>query len=332
MTELVRYEAARAALAEAHRVDEVKSIRDKAVAMQEYARQAKDSQLIELATEIRLRAERKGGQLLTAMRETGERAIAGRPANSNAPLPLKDLGVSPMQSSRWQKLGALDDEAFEARAAVAKHQAVSSIEATAKERAEEKKCARAGRETALAAKQCALPDKKYGVIYADPPWRFEPWSRETGMDRSADNYYPTSVLPDIVDLNVPSIAAGDCVLFLWVTAPMLPQAICLMDAWGFAYRSHCVWAKDRIGTGYWFRNKHELLLIGVRGNIPAPAMGTQWPSLIEAQVGAHSVKPECFLEMIEAYFPSLPKIELFRRGGARLGWNSWGNEAAEAAE
>jgi N6-adenosine-specific RNA methylase IME4 len=68
--------------------------------------------------------------------------------------------------------------------------------------------------------------------------------------------------------------------------------------------------KDRVGTGYWFRNAHELLLVGTRGNIPAPAMGTQFTSCIEAPVGEHSAKPELFLTMMEAYFPTLPKIEL----------------------
>src|SRR5271155_5436675 len=88
-------------------------------------------------------------------------------------------------------------------------------------------------------------------------WRFKPWSRETGMDRAADNHYPTSEPSDIAARDVASIAADDCVLFLWATAPMLPQAIDVMRAWGFAYKSHFVWAKDRLGTGYWNRNKHE---------------------------------------------------------------------------
>jgi N6-adenosine-specific RNA methylase IME4 len=193
-----------------------------------------------------------------------------------------------------------------------------------------KKERRQEREAELGAKQTALPAAKFGVILADPEWRFKPWSRETGMDRAADNHYPTSELSDIAARDVASIAADDCVLFLWATAPMLPQAIDVMRAWGFAYKSHFVWAKDRLGTGYWNRNKHELLLIGTRGNVPAPALGTQFPSLIEAEVGAHSAKPEAFLEMIETFFPSLAKIELNRRGDARPGWSAWGNEARAA--
>jgi N6-adenosine-specific RNA methylase IME4 len=186
---------------------------------------------------------------------------------------------------------------------------------------------RTEREAALGAKIAALPDKKYGVVLADPEWCFEPWSRETGMDRAADNHYPTSCTDVIAARDVPSIAADDCVLFLWATAPMLPHALVVMAAWGFNYVSNYVWAKDRIGTGYWNRNKHEHLLVGTKGKkIPAPAMGTQWESLISAPVGEHSAKPECFHEMIEFYYPTLPKIELNARR-ARPGWEAWGYEA-----
>lgn len=190
-----------------------------------------------------------------------------------------------------------------------------------------KKKARAAKENKLAEKQRALPTEKFGVIYADPEWRFEVYSRDSGMDRAADNHYPTSNTLDIITRPVADIAAADAVLFLWATAPMLPHAFKVMSAWGFTYKSHCIWNKDRIGTGYWFRNKHELLLVGTRGNIPAPAMGDQAHSVIDAPVGKHSAKPEAFLEMIEGYFPNLPKIELNRRGPARPGWSAWGNEA-----
>ncbi len=82
-----------------------------------------------------------------------------------------------------------------------------------------KKAQRARREAELGARQRALPDRRYGVILADPPWRFEAYSRETGLYRSADNHYPTSPLAAIKALDVGSIAAPDCVLFLWATVP-----------------------------------------------------------------------------------------------------------------
>lgn len=182
---------------------------------------------------------------------------------------------------------------------------------------------RQARERDLAQKQLALPQTKFGVIYADPPWRFEPYSRETGMDRAADNHYPTMTLDDLKAMTVP--AADDCVLFLWATVPMLPEAIALMSAWDFAYKSNFVWLKDRPGTGYWNRNRHEHLLIGTRGNIPAPAPGDQYESVINAVVQQHSAKPFHFREIIENMFPTLPRVELFARESF-VGWHSWGNE------
>jgi N6-adenosine-specific RNA methylase IME4 len=159
------------------------------------------------------------------------------------------------------------------------------------------------------------------------------------MDRAADNHYPTSPTEVIAARPVQTIAADDCVLFLWATVPMLPDALKVMEAWGFAYKTNFTWAKNRIGTGYWNRNKHEHLLVGVKkgGSIPAPAMGTQWESLLAGDVREHSEKPDWQYELIEAYFPTLPRIELNARR-ARPGWDSWGldappqHEAAEAAE
>jgi N6-adenosine-specific RNA methylase IME4 len=189
---------------------------------------------------------------------------------------------------------------------------------------------RAKRERMLGAKQRALPDKRYGVIYADPPWRFTPYSDETGMDRAADNHYPTMNVDQIIQLAVP--AADDCVLFLWSTVPMLVEALAVLGAWGFSYKSHFVWIKDKPGTGFWTRNQHELLLIGTKGKIPAPAHGEQFASALTAPRLAHSAKPFKFREMIEEMFPTLPRIELFAREQLS-GWDVWGNEVtSEAAE
>ena len=182
------------------------------------------------------------------------------------------------------------------------------------------------REIELAAKQTALPEKQYGVILADPPWRFEVYSRETGMNLAADNHFPSSELVTIKALDVPSIAADDCVLFLWATAPMVTQALEIVAAWGFQHKSNCVWVKSKPATGYWFRNQHEWLLVGVKGRPPAPSQGENWASVIMAPTREHSRKPDGAYEMIEAYFPRLSKIELFARS-PREGWSRWGNEA-----
>jgi N6-adenosine-specific RNA methylase IME4 len=93
------------------------------------------------------------------------------------------------------------------------------------------------------------------------------------------------------------------------------------------YRSHFCWLKDQVGTGYWSRNVHELLLVGVRGRPPAPAPGTQYESAWDAPVGEHSEKPEFAYELIESYFPNLPRIELDARPPRRADWDVWGAEA-----
>jgi MT-A70 protein len=104
---------------------------------------------------------------------------------------------------------------------------------------------------------------------------------------------------------------------------MLPQALEVMAAQEFTYKTCAVWAKDRISTGYRFRNKQRFCWSGRGGRIPAPAPGRQWPSLIEASVREHSRKPDAIYKLIEAYFSNLPKIELFARH-ARSGWDRWG--------
>jgi N6-adenosine-specific RNA methylase IME4 len=187
---------------------------------------------------------------------------------------------------------------------------------------------RAEKEAALAQRQRALPNERFGVVYADPPWRWEPYSRETGLNLAAENHYATMTLQAIKELDVASIAADDSVLLIWATVPMLPQALETLKAWGFEYKSCFTWGKDRAGTGYWNRNQTEHLLIGTRGNVPAPAPGTQSSSLVIAPVGSHSEKPETFCRLIEDYFPNLPKIELFARRH-REGWCVWGAEAPE---
>jgi N6-adenosine-specific RNA methylase IME4 len=230
------------------------------------------------------------------------------------------IGTSLDKGDELDALAKLMSEAPEAREALIVR-AAAGEKGSAKTAAKQQR--RAAREAELAAKIIALPAEKFGVIYADPEWRFEPWSRETGMDRAADNHFATSEIDAIKARDVRSIAADDCVLFLWSTAPMQPQAYEVMAAWGFDYKSQTIWDKGELGTGYWFRNRHEVLLVGTLGAIPAPALGTQWPSIIEAPVGQHSEKPKRFHDLIEAYFPNLPKIELNARR-SRTGWASWG--------
>lgn len=175
------------------------------------------------------------------------------------------------------------------------------------------------------------PTGKFGLIVEDYEWDFEVWSRESGMDRHAANHYPVSedahTAEEIVKRTSDRFAVADdnCLLAMWTTVPHLAIAIDVLRQRGFRYVSHYIWGKDRIGTGHWNRNRHEVLLLGVKGHIPCPSPGDQWDSLIMAPVGAHSAKPECFMEMLEEYFPTLPKLELNARR-QRKNWAAWGNE------
>lgn len=170
--------------------------------------------------------------------------------------------------------------------------------------------------------------RRYPVIYADPAWKFRVRSEETGGDRSAENHYPTMETEEICQLmaKLGNPVADDAVLFLWATNPMLPQALQVMDAWGFLYVHHWIWDKQVAGNGYWGRDRHELLLIGRRGNVVAPLEGTQPETVHSEKKGRHSAKPVFFAEQIEKYYPGIPCLEMFSRSG-RAGWDAWGYEA-----
>jgi N6-adenosine-specific RNA methylase IME4 len=165
---------------------------------------------------------------------------------------------------------------------------------------------------------------RFDVIYADPPWQFETWS-DNGMDRHAANHYPTMTTADIAAMAVQAAAADDCALFLWRTGAMMDAARAVMAAWGFAYKAEWIWLKRHAGTGYWQRNKHEVLMLGTRGHVPAPDPADRYDSVIALSESEHSVKPDGFAEMIEAMFPTQRLLEMFARS-PRLGWTTWGNE------
>ena len=174
--------------------------------------------------------------------------------------------------------------------------------------------------------------KHYPVIYADPPWKFGVHSEVTGREKSAENHYPTLDTDAICNVlaEAGGVAARDAVLFLWATNPMLPDALKVMAAWGFTYVHHWVWDKEVAGTGYWGRDRHELLLIGRRGSPATPLPGSQPETVHRARKGRHSAKPEWFAEQIERLYPGVPKIELFCRS-PRPGWDVWGFEATGEA-
>lgn len=160
----------------------------------------------------------------------------------------------------------------------------------------------------------------YEVIYADPPWQYR---HVRTKSRAIENQYPTMNLADICAINVPR--AEDAVLYMWATAPKLDEAMAVMRAWRFDYRTCMVWDKEIIGMGYWFRGQHELLLVGVNGKFKPPEQSLRISSVYKERRGKHSKKPDAIRDYISSWYPDKRKIELFAREKTP-GWDVWGNE------
>lgn len=164
--------------------------------------------------------------------------------------------------------------------------------------------------------------KKYQIIYADPPWRYE---FSPSKSRDIENKYPTMDLKDICSLPVAKVSDENCVLYLWATAPKLLEALSVMDSWGFIYRTCMIWDKEIIGMGRWFRGQHELVLVGLKGKIHTPPPPQRISSVYKEKRTRHSKKPDYIRNKILEWYPDKNKIELFARQKAE-GWDVWGNE------
>lgn len=187
-----------------------------------------------------------------------------------------------------------------------------------------------------------LPPGPFGVIYADPPWRFACWSGK-GTARSADNHYETMSLDEIAALPVADIAADDCVLLMWACWPLLPEALKLIEAWGFAYKT-CGFdwmkannrqpdmfreeAEVQVGMGYWTRANSEPCLLATRGK-PKRLNADVRMGIIEPR-REHSRKPDCVHGRIERLVAG-PYLEMFART-PRKGWTVWGNQTDKFSE
>ena len=345
MTELVLYDAACKALAEACRVDEAKDIRDKAIALLAYAKQAKNKELEADATVLRLRAERRLGEFIHKQKKTvglNQGGVKGKTGVKNTPVlddrpTLAAAGIDKNLAKQARALGALSSAQFETVVKETR-KAVNAVTRNVVNK-QMKKERRDTREKAVAA---SLPDGVFGIAVEDFEWDQQTYS-DKGRSKHASNTYETSTdahtaeeIFERTKERFRCVATDHALSFMWVTIPHLFIGMQLMQLRGFRYVSNIVWEKeDHLGTGYWVREVHEQLLIGVRGSkIPAPLPGSQLKSIITARKpnSVHSSKPELFLEWIEKTYPNIPKVEFNRRGSARPGWSAWGNEVSEAAE
>ena len=174
-------------------------------------------------------------------------------------------------------------------------------------------------------------DKKYNIIYADPPWTFKTYSEKGKEHKSAESHYPCMNKEDIQKLPITNISNSDCILFLWVTFPCLQEGLELIKAWGFTYKT-CgfTWVKRNKksdswfwGLGYWTRANAELCLIATKGKPKRASKSVH--QVCDARVMEHSRKPAEIRERVVRLCGDLPRIELFARQHAE-GWDCWGDE------
>lgn len=171
----------------------------------------------------------------------------------------------------------------------------------------------------------SLPEGQFDVIYADPPWKHktEDGGFSSMLRGTPEHHYPTLDVDQLSSLAIPS--AENAVLFLWVAPAFLRESLEIMESWGFSYRNQMVWVKNRFGTGYYFRIQHELLLLGIKGDIPAPLEHDRPPSILQSPMREHSQKPDEVYAIIEQMYPRRKYLELFARQ-KRKSWVSWGNQ------
>jgi N6-adenosine-specific RNA methylase IME4 len=162
--------------------------------------------------------------------------------------------------------------------------------------------------------------QRFGTIYADPPWQYDDQPPTGG----AAQHYATMPLEAICALPVRDLALPQAHLHLWVTNAFLFDAPQTLDAWGFTYKTNLVWVKPRVlGPGSYWRNSHEILVLGVRGQLPARQKNLRsW--LETSRPGGHSEKPERVRDLIVQLSPG-PYLELFGRAGVP-GWTVFGNQ------
>ena len=165
-----------------------------------------------------------------------------------------------------------------------------------------------------------LPDGKYRVLYCDPPWDYH-----DQQSKALSEHYASMTTEQLCEMDVSRLSADDAVLFLWSTVPMLPDAMRLLEAWGFTYKTQMVWDKVKHNVGHYVSVRHELLLIATRG-VGTPDTPELVDSVYVEERTEHSRKPIYFRDLIDKLYPGGKRIELFAREELPSHWDGWGNE------
>lgn len=316
---------ARLAVESAQTVAELRDYASAGEAMRVYASQARlGADMINRCVEIKIRAERRAGQMLAEM-EMQKPGEYQRSHTATVAPSLSDLGITKTQSSRWQQMATVPDEAVEKhiasiRAAGEKLTSGSVLKLAKKSAAKSKNTASqkiAGCTSDLS--ELVASGAKFGTIYADPPWRYQ----NQGTRASTDNHYSGDMsIEEICAMPIADLAAEQSHLHLWTTNGFLFECPKIFEAWGFEFKSSFVWVKDKMGIGNYWRNSHEILLLAVRGGQTSISKSEKSWALHPR--GEHSSKPDKIRESIERLSPG-PRLELFGRSPVP-GWTVFGNQ------
>lgn len=324
MTALLKLDKAYSALMEAKTIDELKDIRDKAEALRLYVKQQKQSlEMQNACAELKIRAERRAGELLKEMERANKNDNLKRGPMSQAETSgseyshaIDEANISRSTAYRWQTIAELPEENFEQEIAETKN---NSNELTSSRMLQKAR--------RFVAKDKPAPppiDGKYRIIYADPPWKYN----DSGLDDygHAERHYPPMKISELCALPVCDLTEDNAVLFLWVTSPLLEECFKVITAWGFKYKTSFIWDKVKHNFGHYNSVRHELLLICTKGSC-TPDVQELFDSVQSIERSSeHSEKPERFREIIDTIYPNGNRIELFARKQVEE-WEVWGNES-----
>jgi len=305
-------------LAEANTIQKAKDLKDLALTAADWAkRKGLGKEAVQYCESYSRRAEiRMGEMLLATERAKGTKGsfkgkdISGSylalPPEDDPPT-LLELGISKRESAEAQMMASAGEETQEEYIT----NKTSKTKVRRKKKAEEIK------------KKVCLPDAKYRVLYADPPWSYG--NTQPDYQTEQRDHYPVMSLKEICELPVESICEDNAVLFLWVTSPILEESFEVVRAWGFKYKASFVWDKVKHNMGHYNSVRHEFLLICVRGSCQ-PDVAKLIDSVQTIERTKHSKKPVEFYKIIETLYHYGKKLELFARGNQK-GWEQYGNQA-----
>lgn len=298
---------------------------------------------LDLAKEVREQKKQEaqllGEALLDAEARIGEmlkeipKDNGGRPTKTNdtvvdsfKPKPkkevLKDLGFNAKQAERFETLAENKEIIEQVKAEARENEEIPTRTAVLSRVQEVKK----KEEIQKRREEIKVETPKelsglYDIIYADPPWKYDFAESES---RAIENHYPTMEIEDIKNIKVPS--EDNAVLLLWATAPKLLEALEVIKAWGFAYKTQSIWDKELIGSGYWFRGQHEILIVATKGKYSPPIPENRVSSVYREKRTTHSKKPKHYYDLIEKMFPQGKYLEMFCREKHNEKWEVWGNQ------